>query len=182
MLDRLLATEEEPELESMQKFGRMHVFVVGILALFLSLSIATMGDTAIATAEPVQSLDVPPPDGNFIDLEEVDADILAWMANETQMSIDPSDALQGIKPDFTCMDPPHDCPAKTQCQWLAFGGALCTVTSCGLGSCPICPSIFPNVIVKSWCAYGCMKGKTMVGGAFMIQTRFRWIGPFCIPT
>jgi len=139
-----------------------------------------MGDTAQAAEEPAPLTDVVS-ESSLIESEDLDAAFLAWMENEMQMSIDLTEASQGITPDFTCIEPPHNCPAKTKCQWLAFGGAWCTVTSCGLGSCPICPGIFPGLVVKSWCAYGCMKGKNMVGGAFMINSRFGWLGPVCIP-
>jgi hypothetical protein len=118
---------------------------------------------------------------SIVEAKDMDATVLAWIENEIQMSIDSTDTPQGIIPDFTCIEPPHDCPANTRCPWLAPGGTLCSVTSCGLGSCPICPGIFPGLIVKSWCAYGCMKGKDMVGGAFMINSRFGWLGPVCIP-
>lgn len=150
------------------------------LPLFQCASTASMCDMTDAVDESAELVD-PPVGAYIIDPDEPGAIIPASLMNEIQMSIDPTDALQGILPDDRCVEKPFECPYRTKCQWLAFGGAWCTVTSCGTGSCPICPGMFPGVFVQSWCAYGCMKGTKMVGGAFMIQTRFRWIGPVCIP-
>lgn len=157
-------------------FRRMHIFSVGSLGLVGSMVIASVGATAPATTEAAPSLRA-----DVIDLEQLDSTVLSSMTNELQMSIDPADGQLAILPDDRCVEQPFGCPYRTQCPWLVYGGAWCFVTSCGTGACPICPAIFPNLIVKSWCAYGCMRGTEYVGGAFLIQSRFGWHGPVCIP-
>jgi hypothetical protein len=109
----------------------------------------------------------------------------APVASEEALAVidatDPSLISTGFYPDFTCIQEPYACPVYTKCPWLAPGGATCTVTSCGKGSCPICPAIFGNLLFQGWCAYGCMKGDKVVGGAFMMHTVGKVIGPICIP-
>lgn len=172
----------------MQTFRRKRLVAIGMLTSVGSVITASPTDAApatdeqqICTADRVQLSSAEALEYSNLDSEEQAAAVLAWMENEMQMSLEPALESQGIVPDYSCMDPPYKCPATTKCPWLAFGGASCNVTSCGTGSCPICPSIFPGLIVISWCAYGCMRGAKVVGGAFMIQSRFGWLGPVCIP-
>ena len=164
----------------MDRWKPKHFAAMIALGMFGAVTITAGGAPVHAADEPALVVDTSPTDER-VDLAGADAAALDWLAEQIQMSIEPTNMAQGIMPDYSCMNSPYDCPANTKCPWLAPGGAICSVTSCGTGSCPICPAIFPAVIVKSWCAYGCMKGKEMVGGAFMIQTRFRWLGPVCIP-
>jgi len=120
------------------------------------------------------------PDVYIIDPDEPDAAALNWLENEMRMSIDPSYEPLGITPDFTCMDPPHNCPANVKSEFVP--GAVCVVNACGLGACPTCPSFIPGLAIKAWCAYGCMKGSKVVGGCFGFWTRIgnRWLGPYCL--
>jgi hypothetical protein len=107
---------------------------------------------------------------------------LDWLQNELQMSIDPSSEPQGFVPDFTCIDPPYNCPANVKCPLNGGGNAICVVTSCGQGTCSACPIKSPGWVITSWCAYGCMKGKDVVGGAYGFWVRFLgWRGPLCFP-
>lgn len=107
---------------------------------------------------------------------------LEWLQNELQMSIDSSIAPQVFVPDFTCMEPPYNCPANVKCPLSGAGNAICVVTSCGTGACSTCPNFFGNSVILSWCAYGCMKGKDVVGGAYGFWVRFLgWRGPMCFP-
>ena len=146
------------------------------LPLFSDTATASMCDTT-AAAESAENVD-PFPGAYIMRPDEPDAAALNWLENEMQMSFDPSCESQGIIPDFTCMDPPHNCPANVKCPDLA-GGALCVVTSCGKGECPTCPKLFPGIIT-AWCAYGCMKGSKVVGGAYGFWVRFLgWRGPVC---
>lgn len=99
---------------------------------------------------------------------------LAW-----SQSIDPSALPTGIYPKTECIEPPHDCPYTMRCTNVP---GICTVTQCGEGSCPMCPGYAGNVVIKGWCAYGCMKGTEVTGGGFILQTRFPIpIPPICFP-
>lgn len=120
---------------------------------------------------------------NTVDeLEKTEAAALDWLQNELQMSIESSIAPQGFVPDFTCMEPPYNCPANVKCPLSGAGNAICVVTSCGTGACSTCPNFFGNSVILSWCAYGCMKGKDVVGGAYGFWVRFLgWRGPMCFP-
>lgn len=85
----------------------------------------------------------------------------------------------GAYPKYECGDEPHKCPYNTSCP---FGGdgAICVVTQCGTGKCPWCP-FGGNLVFKAWCAYACMRGKEVVGGAFILRTIFNnYNGPWCI--
>ncbi len=86
--------------------------------------------------------------------EKTETAALDWLQNELQMSIDSSIAPQGFVPDFTCMEPPYNCPANVKCPLSGAGNALCIVTSCGTGACRTCPNFFGNSVILSWCAYG----------------------------
>jgi hypothetical protein len=93
-------------------------------------------------------------------------------------SIDPSVFTAGIYPQFECIEPPHNCPLKAQCPELK---AICSVTQCGNGGCATCPELFQNLVISGWCAYGCMRGSEMVGGAFALQTEWGAGQTFCFP-
>ncbi len=166
----------------MQEFRRMHLIVGVTLALLSTMTIASMGDTAEAAeegAEPAPLTDVVA-ESSLDEAEDIDAAVLAWMENEMQMSIDLSEAPQGFIPDYTCIEPPLNCPANVKCPEL--GNAHCIVTSCGKGECPTCPKLIPGAVITSWCAYGCMKGSKVVGGAYGFWARFLgWLGPVCFP-
>ncbi|MEP7122181.1 MAG: hypothetical protein ABJE95_14775 [Byssovorax sp.] len=97
---------------------------------------------------------------------------LAWA-----QSVDPSLFSAGINPKYECIDPPHNCPPNTKCP--QFGG-ICSVTECSTGSCPYCPELFENLVIDGWCSYGCMKGAEIVGGAFILQTKWGSTPPQCI--
>jgi hypothetical protein len=137
-----------------------------------------MCDMHEAAVESTEKVD-PFAGTEFIDPDEPEVAALKWLENEMQMPIDPSNEPQAFFPDFSCIEPPHNCPANVKCPDLARG-ALCIVTSCGTGACPTCPNFFGNAVIMSWCAYGCMKGKDVVGGAFGFWLRFSgWKGPVC---
>lgn len=97
---------------------------------------------------------------------------LAWA-----QSVDPSLFSAGIYPKYECGDPPNNCPYTTKCS--QHPGWVCSVTNCGQGSCPNCPEFFQNLVVKGWCAYGCMKGTEIVGGAFILQTKWLPTEAYC---
>ena len=150
------------------------------LPLFSGLATPSTCDM---TEEAVESAEiVDPPSGAYIvNPDEPDAVALNWLENEMQMSIDPTDEPQAFFPDFSCIEPPYNCPANVKCPELA-AGTLCIVTACGTGACPTCPNFFGNAVIMSWCAYGCMKGKDVVGGAYGFWVRgFGWKGPVCFP-
>jgi hypothetical protein len=94
-------------------------------------------------------------------------------------SVDLSAITPGYSPKYECGDPPNNCPYTTKC--VEFPGWVCSVTGCGQGSCPDCPEFLQNLIIKGWCAYGCMKGTEITGGAFILQTQWAPNGPFCFP-
>ncbi len=93
-------------------------------------------------------------------------------------SVDPSAFSAGIYPKYECIEPPNSCPARIKCPELK---GSCSVTQCGKGSCPFCPELFQNLIISGWCAYGCMNGAEMVGGAFTLQTQWGPGQTFCFP-
>lgn len=140
---------------------------------------ATSSTCEVTVAAESGEMNTPFHGADNIPPDEPDGAMLNWLENEMQMSIDPRNEPQAIIPDFTCMDPPHNCPANVKSEFLP--GAVCVVTSCGLGACPSCPSFIPNLAIKAWCAYGCMKGSKVVGGCFGFWTRIgnRWLGPYC---
>ncbi len=97
---------------------------------------------------------------------------LAWA-----QSVDVSTLSQGIYPKNECIEPPNNCPFTTTCPDIP---GRCFVTQCGKGSCPYCPEYLQNLVIKGWCAYGCMKGSDVTGGAFILQTKFPLLGkPYC---
>lgn len=100
----------------------------------------------------------------------------AWLA-----SMDESSPMgDSVVPKFECMNKPYECPYHAQCS---FGGVStsCNVTQCGEGKCGMCPDAVSKLLIKGWCAYGCMRGTEMVGGAFILKTRFGSDnGPWCI--
>lgn len=49
-----------------------------------------------------------------------------------------------------CWYEPYNCPLKTMCN-----GKRCEVVDCGMGTCPICPPGFRNLLIKAWCSYKC---------------------------
>lgn len=97
---------------------------------------------------------------------------LAWA-----QSADPSVFSALYSPKFECGDEPNNCPYVTKCK--DFPGWVCSVTDCGQGTCPTCPEFLQSLLVKGWCAYGCMKGTEVTGGAFILQTKWAPNGPFC---
>jgi len=102
---------------------------------------------------------------------------LAWA-----QTVDPSAVPEpqgGVVVDFACMDPPYLCEQKKTCPYE--GAEIgCYISHCGSGKCPWCP-FGGNLIFKSWCSYGCIKGGEVVAGAFMIRTIFNnWNGPWCV--
>lgn len=105
--------------------------------------------------------------------EAIDA-ALVW-----SQSVEASVFSPGIVPKNECIEPPNNCPFTTMCPDIP---GRCFVTNCGKGSCPFCPEYLQNLVIKGWCAYGCMKGSEMTGGAFILQTKFPIVGdPYCFP-
>lgn len=98
-------------------------------------------------------------------------------ADALRKSVDPSLFSAGIYPKYECIDPPLNCPPTTKCP--EFGGS-CSVTECSTSKCPYCPDLFENLVIEGWCSYGCMKGAEMVGGAFILQTRWGSMPTKCI--
>ncbi len=86
-----------------------------------------------------------------------------------------------FSPQFECMD--LGCPATVRC-----GRAVCSVIHCGKGSCTYCPEpmpdVFKNLVLKSWCSYGCMTGSQRTGSAygFIPAIGGTFVGPWCIDT
>ncbi|WP_257448788.1 hypothetical protein [Archangium lipolyticum] len=98
---------------------------------------------------------------------------------------DPSIVLAGngdkIIPEFQCME--RGCPDTVQC-----GAARCFVTHCGRGSCTNCgglipvPDSFKNLVIKEWCAYGCMSASKPMGSAYGFIPAVggkAFVGPIC---
>jgi hypothetical protein len=145
---------------------------------FCSSIMLPMPDNAAQAAEEPVPLGDPNLDGENVDGEEVDPTILAWLQSEMQMSIDTSHELQGAAAGWSCTQPPYNCPHYQRCD--IGGGSVCKVNECGEGKCSFCPVNPPFRIVKSWCTYICMKGSTVVGGAFGFRLAGDyWYGPTC---
>lgn len=149
-----------------------------VLPLFsgtATASICDMNEAVVESTEIIASF----PGMYNIHPDELDAVVVNLFEDELQMSIEPSNESQGVTPDFACMDPPYNCPANVKSEFI---GARCVVTHCGTGACPSCPSIIPGLAIKSWCSYGCIRDKKVVGGCFGFWSRIgnRWLGPFCI--
>jgi hypothetical protein len=163
----------------MAKFKRMHVAAVFKGALCASIMLPMQTNAVFAAEEPVPLVEANA-EGDSVEAEDTDAAVLAWMENEMQMSIDLTGEPQGYTPDFSCLKPPYNCSANVDCSKELGGSALCVVTSCAMGECPACPIKNPGVLIKSWCAYGCMNGSEVVGGAFTLLTSWgKWLGPVC---
>jgi hypothetical protein len=80
-----------------------------------------------------------------------------------------------IFPKFECMG--MGCPHTVLCD-----GSICVTTDCGAGGCPGCPEEYRNLVIKAWCAYGCMKGEKRTGEALLLLTKpfNTQIGPICL--
>lgn len=97
---------------------------------------------------------------------------MAWSdAQNWFMMTDPSVIPTSIYPDFECPKEPYACPFRTECPYDGKP-VPCLITQCGTGQCPWCPWDLGNIIIKSWCAYGCMQGTKLVAGAYILNTRF----------
>jgi hypothetical protein len=85
----------------------------------------------------------------------------------------------GFFAKYECINTPWQCPHMTRCP----GASACVVTNCGVGKCPNCPEGWGNLVIKNWCAYGCMNGSQVTGGAFILHTAPFNIemGPYCTP-
>jgi hypothetical protein len=148
------------------------------LPLFSSAATASMcgmNEAAVEFAELVDPFDAQ----SIIDPDQPDAAVLHWLETEMQMSIDPTNTPQGIRPDYSCSRAPYNCPVNQACPLAGGASSFCTVTGCGMGECSACPVKTPGLIIKSWCSYGCMKQSTVVGGAFLLLTSWGW-GPVCL--
>lgn len=85
----------------------------------------------------------------------------------------------GVPLKMACVESPYWCEQNTRCEFL--GGGSCVVTDCGLGECSICPTFFSRFRpIKAWCSYGCVKGNKVIGGAFILHTAVKKLGPFCV--
>jgi hypothetical protein len=53
---------------------------------------------------------------------------------------------------------------------------------CGSGACRFCPEEYKNLVIKSWCHYGCMKNSVRTGDAVLLLTKpfNTQIGPICL--
>ncbi|QRN99415.1 hypothetical protein JRI60_10515 [Archangium violaceum] len=105
--------------------------------------------------------------------------------SEESLGQDPPIVLTGngdkIIPEFECMQ--RGCPDTVQC-----GAARCFVTHCGKGSCTNCgglipvPDSFKNLVIKEWCAYGCMSASKSIGSAYGFVPAVggkTFVGPIC---
>lgn len=135
--------------------------------------------TIVSKVEPAEFVEPTLAFGANLDQSEAEAAALDWLQNELQMSIDPDVEPQGDNPDYSCMNPPYYCSSTEKC-FLKGKVSTCAVTSCNTGECSACPIKNPGVIIASWCAYSCMAGKDVVGGAFKLRTSWgTWLGPVC---
>ena len=139
---------------------------------------------AVKTASLVEAQVLDPQAVDPVVLEQLVNQAAPIASDEALAWVDTLDAetlAQSIRPDFSCPEEPYLCEWNARCDWLLPKGTFCVVSGCGLGSCPICPVLFSNLIVDSWCSYGCLHNGQVIGGAFTLKTRFRDLGPICIP-
>lgn len=107
------------------------------------------------------------------------SDAKQWVDENPRVILIGGDGL--FSPQFECMD--LGCPATVLC-----GRAVCSVIHCGKGSCTYCPEpmpdVFKNLVLKSWCSYGCMAGSQRTGAAygFIPAIGGKFVGPWCIDT
>jgi len=139
----------------------------------------SIADSTTASACPMEEATIETPE--FVNVDETEAAALDWLQNALQMSIDLSGEPQGDKPDYSCMNPPYYCSSTETCPLSGGKKSICALTSCGIGECSACPIKNSGVIIASWCAYSCMAGKDVVGGAFKLRTSWgSWLGPVCL--
>ena len=165
-----LTPEELAAIDALQKADPVEIALVTDTAAFAAV---TTNNLISAQMADLSTLDATTA-AQLIDSVAPDAinAALAW-----SQSIDPSTLPTGIYPKEECTNPPHDCAYTMRCPNVP---GICTVTQCGEGSCPMCPGFSENVLIKGWCAYGCMKGTEVTGGGFILQTRFALpIPPIC---
>lgn len=91
-----------------------------------------------------------------------------WMETPEAVTLAAND---GIYPNFACFKEPYACPQTTECPLSNGEQAFCMVTHCGDAQCPWCPWFLGNILIKSWCAYGCLKDGSLVAGAYILVTR-----------
>jgi hypothetical protein len=157
--------------DAIQHADQAQIALLTATAAYAAVDTASLVDaqgvdpSTLDAASASQLVDASAPDGI--------AAALAWA-----QSVDPSLFPASYYPKFECIYPPTSCPHTIKCP--DFSG-ICVVTDCGSGSCPSCPA-FSNLIIKSWCAYGCVSTTgDNVGGAFILNTFFGPDGPHCFP-
>lgn len=163
--------EERAADDAIQHADQAQVALLTATAAYAAAETASLVDaqgvdpSTLDAASVSQLVDASAPDGI--------AAALAWA-----QSVDPSLLPASYYPKFECIDPPTSCPHTVKCPNLP---GVCVVTDCASGSCPSCPA-FSNVIIKSWCAYGCVSTTgDNIGGAYILNTFFGPDGPHCFP-
>lgn len=168
-----LTPEEAADLDALQHADPIEVARVTDTAAFAAVTannlvgLQAVDPSTLDAASAAQLIDSVAPDA-------ISAALL-W-----SQSVEASVFTPGIFPKHECAESPSKCPLMTSCAHLFPG--TCFVTNCGKGSCKFCPEYLQNLVVEGWCAYGCMQGSEMTGGAFILQTKFALTGdPFCFP-
>ena len=80
-----------------------------------------------------------------------------------------------IVPKFECIE--LECPPHVRCS-----AGACVLMDCGSGACRFCPEEYKNLVIKSWCRYGCMKNSVRTGDAVLLLTKpfNTQVGPICL--
>lgn len=78
-----------------------------------------------------------------------------------------------------CGLPKWACHVTTRCPKPWPPQILCRIDECGTGTCPSCPNLWGNILIKSWCTYKCTLDGKLVGGAFELNAYLRYFGPVC---
>ena len=165
-----LTPEELAAIDALQKADPIEIARITDTAAFAAVTTSNLVGAQIVDPSTLDAATA----SQLIDSVAPDAinAALTWA-----QSADPSIFSALYSPKFECGDAPNNCPYVTKCE--EFPGWVCSVTDCGQGKCPTCPEFLQNLLVKGWCAYGCMKGTEVTGGAFILQTKWARNGPFC---
>lgn len=78
-----------------------------------------------------------------------------------------------------CALPKWGCRTTTRCPKPWPPQVLCRIDECGTGTCPSCPNLWGNILIKSWCTYKCTRDGKVVGSAFELNAHFKYLGPIC---
>lgn len=171
------ATEEQAAIEALQNADPEQVKVGTAMAAY----------AAVATASFLESQITDPATADEAMIEQLFNDYVPIAVDQAiswAQSVDPSTIATAWNTiNFTCEEEPYTCPRKDYCSFGAEP-VLCVINECGQGPCQSCPWPLNNLVIKSWCVYGCGRGDKYLGAAFRLMTRFPLkLGEFtCVPS